>query len=330
MELADLKRLYLIADAWRDLGLPGEPSSICRSPWPHEHKHGDAKPSFSVFDEGRRWRNFSTGEAGTVIDLVMKARQCSPAVAIHFIKERLGVVREPLRAPPPPRPPRPAPKLPLLRRGTRDELRELSGRRGFSIEALQLAEERGFLFFSDLWGHSTWCITDQRQQLHEFRRVNGEKFPAYGRLPARKSHCFGQGKTWPLAVLESAPFAKVAFLEGAPDFLAALHFLRAEGKAETVAPVAILGASNRALAPEALAHFKGKAVCLYPHADDAGREAALSWARQLKAAGAARVTAFDLSGLMKRDGTTGKDLADVAQLSAESFECETKWQEVLP
>ena len=30
------------------------------------------------------------------------------------------------------------------------------------------------------------------------------------------------------------------------------------------------------------------------------------------------------------DGTTGKDLADVAQLSAESFECETKWQEVMP
>ena len=327
-ELLEMKRRYSIAQAWTDLGLPGQPGTCVSSPF-----RPDRSPSFSVFpakEGGERYQDFGNSESGDVFDFVAHSRGCSLAAAIAFVRERLGVARELRRPEPPPRPPRPAPKLPLLRRGTRDELRELSGRRGFSIEALQWAEERGFLFFSDLWGHSTWCITDQRQQLHEFRRVNGEKFPAYGRLPARKSHCFGQGKTWPLAVLESAPFAKVVWLEGAPDFLAALHFLRAEGKAETVAPVAILGASNRALAPEALAHFKGKAVCLYPHADDAGREAALSWARQLKAAGAARVTAFDLSGLVKVDGTPGKDLADVALMSAETFELERKFWEVMP
>ena len=329
MELADLKRLYLIADAWRDLGFPGEPSSICRSPWPHEHKHGDANPSFSVFDEGRRWRNFSTGEAGTVIDLVMKARQCSPAVAIHFIKERLGVVREPQRPPPPPRPSVP-PKLPPLRAGTDAELGQLADRRGFATEALRLAESRGFLWFCNLWNYSAFCLTDQRRQLHEFRRVDCEKWPAFGRLPARKCHCLGHGKDWPIGTLESAPFGKIAWVEGAPDLVGALHFLLAEKKTETVAPVAILGASNRALAPEALAHFKGKAVCIYPHADDAGREAARSWARQIKAAGAARVTAFDLSGLVKVDGTPGKDLADVALMSAESFESEPKFREVMP
>ncbi len=328
MELTDLKQQYKVEVAWRDLGLRGEPGKICRSPFPHEHKHGDVNPSWSVFDEGRRWRNFTTGETGTVIDLVMKARQCCPADAIHFIEERLSVVREPLR-PPPPRPSVP-PKLPLLRSGTDAELGQLAHRRGFAIEALRLAESRGFLWFCDLWGHAAWCITDQRRALHEFRRVDCEKFPAYGRLPARKCHCLGHGKDWPIGTLESAPFGKVAWVEGAPDFLAVLHFLRAERKTETVAPVGILGASNRALAPEALAQFKGKAVCLYPHADDAGCEAARSWARQLKDAGAARVTAFDLSGLVKMDGTSGKDLADVAQLSAESFECETKWQEVMP
>ena len=329
MELNDLKQQYKVEIAWRDLGLPGEPGKICRSPFPHEHKHGDANPSFSVTDEGRRWRNFTTGEAGTVIDLVMKARQCSPAVAIHFIKERLGVVREPLRPPPPPRPSVP-PKLPPLRAGTDAELGQLADRRGFATEALRLAESRGFLWFCNLWNYSAFCLTDQRRQLHEFRRVDCEKWPAFGRLPARKCHCLGHGKDWPIGTLESAPFGKIAWVEGAPDLVAAFHFLLAEKKTETVAPVAILGASNRALAPEALAHFKGKAVCIYPHADDAGREAARSWARQIKAAGAARVTAFDLSGLMKRDGTTGKDLADVALMSAESFESEPKFREVMP
>lgn len=327
MELADLKHRYTIEHAWTDLGLPGQPGKCVSSPF-----RPDRSPSFSVFpakEGGERYQDFGNSESGDVFDFVCKARSCSISAAIAWVRERLGVAREP-RNPEPARPPRPAPKLPPLRAGTDAELRQLASRRGFAIEALTLAHARGFMWFCDLYGHSAWCITDQRRQLHEFRRVDCEKWPAYGRLPARKSHCFGQGKTWPLAVLESTPFGKVAWVEGAPDFLAALHFLRAEGKTETVAPVAILGASNRALAPEALAHFKGKAVCLYPHADDAGREAARSWARQLKAAGASRVTAFDLSGLIKIDSSTGKDLADLAQLSAESFECHAKWVEVMP
>ena len=40
-----LKEVYLIHDAWEDLGLPGEPSESCRSPF-----RDDLNPSFSVFD----------------------------------------------------------------------------------------------------------------------------------------------------------------------------------------------------------------------------------------------------------------------------------------
>jgi hypothetical protein len=325
IDLAELKHRYPIAAAWRDLGLQGQPGKCVCSPL-----RQDRSPSFSVWStqDGERWRDFATSEKGDVFDLVAKARGCNMAEAIAFVRERLGGVREPLRLPP--LRPRVPPKLPPLRRGTREELLELSGRRGFAVESLMLAQERGFLFFCDLWGHAAWCISDQRSQLHEFRRVNGEKWPAYGRLPARKCHSIGHGKSWPIGTLESAAFGKVAWVEGAPDLLAAFHFIRAEGKTGSVAPVGILGASNRALAPEALAQFKGKTVCLYPHSDDAGRKAAREWARQLKDAGAARVTAFNLSGLVKLDGTEGKDLADLALLSAESFERDAKWAEVMP
>ena len=326
-ELLEMKRRYSIAQAWTDLGLPGQPGKCVSSPF-----RKDRSPSFSVFpakEGGERYQDFGNSESGDVFDFVCKARSCSISDAIAWVRERLGVARE-LRRPEPPPPPRPAPKLPPLRAGTDAEVRELADRRGFAIEALRLAESLGLLWFCNLWGHSAWCITDQRRQLHEFRRVDCEKWPAFGRLPARKSHCNGNGKNYPIGTMESAPFAKVAWVEGAPDLLASIHFLRAEKKSNTVAPVAILGASNRALAPEALAHFKGKAVCIYPHADDAGREAARSWARQLKDAGAARVTAFDLSGLVKVDGTPGKDLADVALMSAETFELERKFWEVMP
>ena len=120
------------------------------------------------------------------------------------------------------------PKLPPLRAGTEAELRQLAERRGFAVESLTLAQERGFLSFCELWGHAAWCITDQRRQLHEFRRLNGERWPAYGRLPERKAHCLGHGKDWPVGTLESVPFGKVAWVEGAPDLLAALSAIVSE------------------------------------------------------------------------------------------------------
>ena len=93
MELDTLKVRYWIPDPWGDLGFPGEPRASCRSPWPNEHAHGDANPSFSVFDEGRRWKDFATGEGGDVFDLVAKARGCDIAGAIRFAEERLGIAR---------------------------------------------------------------------------------------------------------------------------------------------------------------------------------------------------------------------------------------------
>ena len=326
MELPDLKIRYSIPVAWRDLGLPGEPKKVCRSPFPGEHRHGDANPSFSIFDEGRRWKDFATGEAGDVFDLVAKARGCDVAGAIRFVEGRLGLTRER----PADKGRKPGPKLPPLRRGRPDELRELADQRGFGVEGLRLAEGRGLLRFTTLWGHGAWCVGDQRGELHEFRRLDGRKWDAYGSLPARKSHCLGTGKRWPVGTLESQPFPKVALVEGAPDLLAACHFIVLEGKAESVAPVAVLGASNHHLDPAALAHFRGKAVCLYPHLDEAGRTAARSWALALREAGAARVTAFDFSGLVLVDGSAGKDLADVCRVGADCFEAERKFWEVLP
>lgn len=324
--LGDLKTHYSIARAWRDEGLPGEPATVCRSPFRAEHKHGDANPSFSVFDEGRRWKDFATGEGGDVFDLITKVRGCDMAEAIRFVEDRLGIMR-------PQQPPastgKSSSKIPPLRRGTQDEIRMLCERRGFSPESLRLAEDRGFLFFGTLWGTPAWCATDSRHALHEFRRLDGAKWPAYGRLSERKSHAYGS-KRWPLGVLESVPFPTIVIVEGAPDLLAACHFILAEGKAETVAPVAVLGASNHHLDSEALAHFKAKRVCLYPHVDEAGRKAAREWARALKDAGAARVTAFDLSGLVLADGTTGKDLADLCRIDPDCWEREPKFREVMP
>jgi hypothetical protein len=323
-DLAMLKARYSIMRAWADLGLRGKPGRCVSSPL-----REDAHPSLSVWTgaDGREcFKDHATGEGGDVIDFVKLALNGSTAEAIRWIEARLGLTRER----PAGKAQKPGPKLPPLRRGTTDELRELADQRGFAVEALRLAEERGFLHFTALWGFPAWGLTDQRRQLHEFRRLDGAKWPAFGHLAERKAHCVGTGKAWPIGTLESRPFPKIAWVEGPPDLLAVLHFLRVENKAATVAPVGVLGASNHRLAPEALAHFAGKAVCLYPHCDEAGQKAARSWALALKEAGAARVTAFDLSGIVTTSGETGKDLADVCRIGADCFEAERKFWEVLP
>jgi hypothetical protein len=328
MELNAVKDAYRIEHAWRDLALPGEPGKACHSPFPSEHRHGDVHPSFSVFDEGRRWTDFATGESGSVLDLIMKARKSDLSEAIRFVEERLGR-------------PRPVNKaaaanksrargVPRLEAGTDDQFRELSERRGFGVDGLRLAAQRGLLHFCNLWDTAAWAVTDKRLQLVEFRRLDGRKWSAYGRLAERKSHCIGSGKCWPIGTLESLPFTKIALLEGAPDLLAAFCCILAEAKEQIVAPVAVLGAANHYLDPTALAHFRGKQICLFPHVDEAGRKAARHWARQMKEAGAARVTAFDLSGLLLVDGTIGKDLADLFKIDADCWEREMKFQEVMP
>jgi DNA primase len=321
VKIAELRQRFSISEAWQALGLQGRPGSCVSSPF-----RKDAHPSFSLWrahDGVARFKDHATGESGDVIDFLKLARHCDTAEAIQFIERQLGVVRPERTAQP-----KPTPKIPPLRPGAEAERRELCERRGFSVEGLRLAEHRGLLFFAELWGHAAWAVTDRRRQLVEFRRLDGAKWPAYGRLSERKSHAYGS-KRWPLGVLESEPFPRIALVEGAPDLLAACTLIIAEDKVALVAPVAVLGASNHNLDQAALVHFKGKRVCIYPHCDDAGRKAARAWARVLKAAGAERVTAFDLSGLVLVDGTEGKDLADLCRIDAACWERERKFREVL-
>lgn len=313
-----------IRQLWRVLSLPGEPGKCVCSPFREEKK-----PSFSVYEEGGRWRfkDHASSEHGDSIDFIRLAKGCTAAEALAWARDFLGLPdrkrREDVPASGKKR------WMPDLRPGSVAELNHLAELRGFGVEGLRLAERRGFFGFAEFAGTTCWAVRDRRRQLMEFRRLDGKLFDAYKGLPVRKSHCIGAGKSWPVGIEEVAEFSKVAWLEGAADFLAVFNFLVAEDKADAVAPVAMLGAANHRISEEALRRLTGKEVVLYPHCDDAGQTAAREWARQLHGAGA-RVRAFDLSGIVKADGTLGKDLADVCKISPDCFERERKFWEVLP
>ena len=78
-----LKQVYLIHDAWEDLGLPGEPMESCQSPF-----RDDVTPSFSVFDGARKWNDFSTEEHGDVFDFVQKASGFDTFGTLLWIEEQ--------------------------------------------------------------------------------------------------------------------------------------------------------------------------------------------------------------------------------------------------
>ncbi len=115
-------------------------------------------------------------------------------------------------------------------------------------------------------------VTDQSGRVLEIRRLDGVPFPAHGSLVERKSHAIkGSQKDWPVGVLEAAACDFLAIAEGLPDFLALHQYVVQEDAVGKVGPVGLLSASCRII-EDALAHFKGKHVRIFPHLDEAGNQ----------------------------------------------------------
>ena len=90
------------------------------------------------------------------------------------------------------------------------------------------------------------------------------------------------------------------------------------GLQDVVAPVAMLGASNR-IPDEALRHLAGKRVRIFVHDDEAGEKAVSRWGQQLIEAGI-EADGYSFAGLMQADGKPVKDLNDFMRMNPEQIE----------
>jgi hypothetical protein len=324
LSIADLKARFTILDAWAALSLPGTPGKSCKSPFREDHR-----PSFSVYADGARFKDHANGaHAGDVVDFIKLALDCDTGAAVRWIRERIGEAPpEPIR-PAKPKPAKRPAKWPALQGGTPAEIATLAALRSLPVEALELATERGFLWFCDFAGQRAWAITDKARRCVELRTMTGQPWPAYRDLPERKSHAIGDKQT-PLGLLEMEPFAKVLLVEGVGDFLAAFALIQSEGRVADVAPVACLGATVR-IAPEVAGQFAAKRVRIVPQLDEPGQKAAREWALSLRGASAV-VDAFSLAGITDGERNPIKDLGDVfAKASSESVRANPQLMEVCP
>lgn len=81
----------------------------CRSPL-----RRDRHPSFSVFAEGRKWKDHATGEGGDVVDFIAAARRCDRSEAARYLitlarKSEHMSTKTTSASPTSPRPPAPMP-----------------------------------------------------------------------------------------------------------------------------------------------------------------------------------------------------------------------------
>ena len=84
-----LREIYRIPNAWRDLGLEGEPAASCKSPF-----RDDSTPSLSIYDDGRKFKDHGSGESGDVFEFVKLALDAGFKESAQWIEARAGTNQE--------------------------------------------------------------------------------------------------------------------------------------------------------------------------------------------------------------------------------------------
>ena len=288
----------------------------------------DRNPSCTI--KGEVMTDWSEGKHFDAIALFAALTGRDNAEAIRELGDRLGL-REAKAAPAPrpkPQPP-PSPKIepaadliekPITATDADFEAVRATRLLPEGTGGMELAHTLGVLRFGTVCGFRCWIVTDTANRVAEARRLDGELFPQQGTLAPRKAHTLkGSKKSWPAGIAPKLPPERLAatpfaLVEGGPDLLAAFCVLAAQpASLPDVQPVAMLGASQ-SIAADALPLFASRPGVVLAHGDDAGREAARRWARQLAAAGC-RVTVRRLpEGKDLNDLSINRDPAELAAL----------------
>jgi CHC2 zinc finger len=314
--IVEAKHRLRIEQLWVHLGLPGEPSQQCKSPF-----RDDKSPSFSIYADGLRWKDFSTGESGDAPDFLAKAKGIDNRQAVAMFLDLAGHQSiAPVRFEIPPKKevvrPERKPDLTRVREASPDEFRQIANSRQLSVEAIEHAHNIGTLrVCPEFRGKPSWVLFDASGRCAECRRIDRQRYTIDG-IPAKAAALRHSDKTWPVGI--HLPYghsgSEIAIAEGGPDYLAFIHFALRFGL-KNIQPVAMLG-RGLTISAEALPHFRNRRVRIYPHndSDGLGYSQAVRLTRQLGENGCG-VHIRTLVGLVKTDGKPPKDLNECVELS---------------
>ena len=330
------KLCITIYDAWALLGLPGKTSTSCRSPL-----REDIKPSFSIYNEGKRWKDHSTGECGDVVDFTAAVLCISKSESARVIIGWAGGVKGAARMPNTsalepilgPTEAKRTPCLPRLEPLSYSEEKAIQTQRNFPTSVgVETAQRKGLIFAAEVYDQGQdwpcWIVTDDAKRNAQARRFDGKPFGSVdGTFKAKTLP--GCSPSWPIGTANLGAAQNVILTEGPPDMLAAmtLGWYVRDGAIDDLGFACITGAGTN-IDAEALTFYEGLNVRIVYDADGAGEAACSRWWDQLEGAGAC-VDAFSINGLKKQDGSPAKDLNDVTFFESDDGVSEPKFQEGL-
>lgn len=142
--IEDLKQRIDLHDLAERLGLrrgKGKKSNY------HSPHHDDQSPSLSVYAGGTKWKDFSSNQGGTCVDLVIYAKGCDVAAAVRLLHELYGIPMD--------RPDEPRREKSLVEYiadrclAAADRAVEYLASRGISDEVVRRAIQKGSVGFND-------------------------------------------------------------------------------------------------------------------------------------------------------------------------------------
>ena len=247
--------------------------------------HQERTPSFYINPEKQVFRCFGCGAAGSVIDLHMSLRGIDEGAAMRELSREFSPAdksNKPSAKMPQPQAvakydpltdkekARQRQSWPAFETPTRAEIATIATQRDLSLEAVEIAAERGLLFCTDWKEQRAWAITDSTRFAAQVRRLDGGDWDC-----GKAQSLFGTIGNWPVGTHEAQPFPAIALVEGGPDLLAAFHLAWIETSTpETLALgkgvdvlghlgfVAMLGAAAD-IVDAALPLFAGKRVKIF-------------------------------------------------------------------
>lgn len=278
----------------------------------------DEHPSFSIFGDGKFFKDLATGETGNVISFTAKLKGISNKEAYKLLLSEFdngsfkAVSLDSLNEKKPRKGDINAPQKLLWD----DALAEIVAKRySVSVGSLKHAFDAGcFGFGNSNKTGNVWIVSDNRKLSYQIRRMDGNNWKFSGKeakaWTLKNSDC-----SYPIGLENAKDKQAICICEGSTDFLSCFHILKKLNMLGTHAPVAMLGAKHKIGIPY-LHEFSGKVVMIFADADEAGYEAGMTWANQLKDIAAVAMI-YMLPEHTLKSGKKIKDLNDYLRYTHE-------------
>ncbi len=314
IDLVELKEQISILDVANKLYPEWKPSKSCLSPFREEKNK-----SFSVFSDGKSFKDFTTGDGGSVFDFYMLATGCDFQTTIRELASMAGMEQGtkprstmPKKSRLKPLKKKPSPYIPEdLRKPSAADMKQISLVRDVKIQAVKYFVDRGLLFVGTHLHEDCFLFVDENQV--EARRMDGKLFFNDKKVMSTA----GSHKT-AFGVKQASWFDCIAIVEGTADLLSALHFAWCEEVENDLGFIAMPGASTN-FSSDQLKTLSGKRIRIFPDCEKAGLEAAKRWERDLHSVGCV-TDCFRVDGVELLNGGLSNDLGDLTSMTAEAFE----------